>query len=140
MRSRLISALLMVTCLLATVAIPASAAPAQQQGGWTSTHYVLIDGTRADRQPTVVYSDIAGVRVTRIGTTAYPAYIVRFLRPYRFLVADAYAICTEDDEDNCVEFGQGYGSVEYVTWNSTLREWVIGTSRADVMISLIVKP
>jgi hypothetical protein len=140
MRSRLATSILILACILAVMTIPASAAPAQQQGGWTSTHYVLIDGTRADRQPTVVYSDIAGVRVTRVGPTASTAYIVRFLRPYRFLIADAYAICTEDDEDNCVEFGQGYGAVEYITWNSTLREWVIGTSRPDVMLSLIVKP
>jgi len=123
--------------MLMAITVPASAAPVPQQGGWTSTHYILIDGTRADRQPTVMYSDIAGVRVTRDATTAY---VVRFLRPYRFLVADAYAICTENDEDNCVEFGQGYGAVEAVTWNSTLREWVIITNRPDVMISLIVKP
>lgn len=140
MRSRLATSILILACILAVMTIPASAAPAQQQGGWTSTHYVLIDGTRSDRQPTVVYSDIAGVRVTRIGPISHPAYIVRFLRPYRFLVADVYAICTEDDEDNCAEFGQGYGAVDYVTWNSMLREWVIGTSRPDVMLSLIVKP
>ncbi len=137
MRSRLAFAILILVCVLVVMTIPASAAPAQQQGGWTSTHYILIDGTRAGQQPTVVYSDIAGVRVTRGATSTY---IVRFLRPYRFLVADAYAICTEDDEDNCGEFGQGYGAVEYITWKSTLREWVIGTSRHDVMLSLIVKP
>lgn len=141
MRSRLLFVILIVTCTFVTMTIPASAAPAQQQGGWSSTHYVLIDGTQPGQPPRVVYSDIAGVRVTREGTVGpYGYYMIRFVRSYRFLVADAYAICTEDDEDNCVEFGQGYGSIVAVTWNSTLREWVIVTNRTDVMISLIVKP
>jgi len=141
MRFRLLFVILIVTCILVTITIPASAAPAQQQGGWTSTHYVLIDGTRADQQPRVVYSDIAGVRVTReeINDPVITWYTIRFLRPYRFLIATAYAVCTRDTL-YCAEFGEGYGDVDYVTWNSARREWSIGTNRPDVMISLIVKP
>lgn len=136
MRSKLKSAILIVFCIFVVMSIPASAAPLQQRGGWTSTNYVLIDGTNAGQQPTVAYSDIAGVQVTRDGSR----YAIKFVRPYRFLVAAAYAICTQDNPHNCVEYGQGYGAVRYITWNSTLREWSIYTSRPDVMISLMVKP
>jgi hypothetical protein len=120
--------------------IPASAAPAQQQGGWTSTHYVLIDGTRADRQPTVVYSDIAGVRVTRDGSV----YRVRFLRPYRFLVATAYGVCA-DTISSCAEYSQGTAAIDEITWHATEQEWLIYTRsevhfRPYMMISLIMKP
>lgn len=141
MRSKLVSAVLIVASIVVVMAIPASAAPVQQQGGWTSTNYVLIDATQPGQPPRVVYSDITGVRVTREGSVGpYGYYMIRFVRPYRFLVADAYAVCAEDHIGNCVEFGQGYGAVVAVTWNSTLREWVIVTNRPDVMLSLIVKP
>ncbi|MBE2233115.1 MAG: hypothetical protein IAE85_06445 [Anaerolinea sp.] len=140
MRSRLVFAILILVCVLVVMTIPASAAPAQQQGGWTSTHYILIDGTSADRQPTVVYSDIAGVRVTRDGGV----YTVRFLRPYRFLIATAYGVCA-DTLENCAELSQGVAAIDLITWHATQREWLIYTSsgvhhRPYMMISLIVKP
>ncbi|MEI2689851.1 MAG: hypothetical protein V9H69_09085 [Anaerolineae bacterium] len=66
MRSKLVFAILIVASIFVMMAIPASAAPVQQQGGWTSTNYVLIDATQLGQQPTVVYSDIAGARVNRM--------------------------------------------------------------------------
>ena len=140
MRSKLVFAILIVASIFVMMAIPASAAPVQQQGGWTSTHYVLIDGTRADRQPTVVYSDIAGVRVTRDGSE----YRIKFLRPYRFLVATAYGVCA-DTLATCAEHDQGVAAIELITWHATQQEWLIFTRsgphlRPYMMISLIVKP
>lgn len=139
MRSKLLSAILIVTCIFVVLAIPVSAAPVPPQGGWTSTNYVLIDGTHAG-QPTVVYSDIYGVRVTRTGSV----YTVRFVRPYRFLIATAYGVCA-DTLVNCAEHLQGVAAIDLITWHATQQEWLIYTSselhfRPYMMISLIVKP
>lgn len=130
MRSKLVAAILIVACAFALMTIPASAAPVQQQGGWTSTYYVLINGTTP--QPTVAYSDISGVQVTRRGTGGI--YEVTFVRPYRFLVASAYYICQQPNWDCDAT------TVTITRDMTNPRKWRIKTNINTVMISLIVKP
>ena len=143
MRSKLVSAILVVICIFAVMALPASAAPSPPGGGWTPTYYVLIDGTHAGKA-TVVYSDIYGVQVTRhdVNDPTYAWYTVKFVRPYGFLTADAYVVCTQDASWNCEEYRpvQPGGGINRITWMPSLAEWVIVPNYPNVMISLMVKP
>lgn len=134
MRIRFATSVLLVACVLAVAALPAAAAPKQQLGGWTSTEYILIDGTDPQQPPRVVYSTIYGVQVTRPAGSDR-AYDVTFVRNYRFLVASAYGLCFHPNWDCAAQV-----TVDNIMRNQSDPRRVRIALNKPGMISIILKP